>query len=133
MDMNAIITVLLGIVGVLLTIMGYYYNKNRNIKTDMDRKLESVEKKAQEYGGLVQKIETLNVNIVSLSRSLSDRIISIETRAEDKLNNCNAHTERLIKTEAKADSAHKRLDEHRDLFSEINRKLDQIIKAQREE
>lgn len=131
MDINGIVGILSGIVALLLTVMGYNYNKNRNERKDMEDKIKSTKVEAQEYGVLVQKIETLNANVANLNNSVSARFTVIETRAEDRQTSCMAHGEKLIIVQQSVISAHKRLDEHRDYFAEINKKLDELIKNQK--
>jgi cell division protein FtsB len=128
--MEWIVGTLIGIVGLLLVFMGYSYNKNRNRQTDMQKDLVIAKAEAKEYGSLIQKIQTLTDNVAAMTTQFTARIITIETRADERQANCIKHGETIIIAEAKASSAHKRLDEHVRLFEEINRKLDNIMEKQ---
>jgi hypothetical protein len=121
--MSAIIITLLGV-------MGYYYTKNRNAKLDMEAKIAAVKKEALDQGMLAQKIQTMVETVSKLEQSVSTKFVIIETRADEKQKSCNLHAEHLAVAQRDIKSAFKVLDEHKEYFREINRKLDHILSNQ---
>jgi len=114
-------SIILVLIGVLISWIGLNTSKINGIKKD-----------AMEKGQLLTEISGMKKSIDTLSTSVSNRLAVIDDRAETKNISCAKHGEMLVAVKASSDSAHKRLDEHRELFTDINRKLDDIRNNQKE-
>lgn len=110
-----IIEILVGVIALLLSIMVYYRSRMKDVKDD-----------AEEKGGIIAEIKNLKEAVDKSTQGLVDRMITIETRAELRAESCIKHGERITKVEQKAESAHKRLDEHTEVFRDIRRILDEL-------
>ncbi len=103
-----IIGALIALLSVVVSIAGYQFAKIKEIK-----------EQSKQEGIIVTKIENLKESVDIANQSLKERIICIEDRAEIRAVSCKEHGEKLVKTESKADSAHKRLDGHEERINRL--------------
>ena len=112
-----IIEISVAIISLLLAILVYNYNKNKDLKIEAEQK-----------GSIITEIRNLKESVESSHRSLLERIIVIEDRAELRAQGCKEHGERLVAVEKDARAAHRRLDEHVTLFADIRKTLAELSK-----